>query len=88
MRRARNSSRSAPRNSCIGVLSIVGLIVTDAAVKRVDWTAPGTWLWLALVALDRAHRPDQARRREVARLSGTLGQGLPGAYSTARLPAG
>lgn len=34
----------------IGVLSIAGLIVTDAAVKRVDWTAPGTWLWLALVA--------------------------------------
>ena len=34
-----------------GLLSIIGLAVTDAAVKRVDWAASGTWLWLALFAL-------------------------------------
>ena len=35
----------------LGLLAIIGLAVTDAAVKRVDWAAPGTWLWLALFAL-------------------------------------
>lgn len=34
----------------IGVLAIGGLVVTDAAVKRIDWAGPGTWLWLALLA--------------------------------------
>ena len=35
----------------LGLLSIVGLAVTDAAVKRVDWAFPGTWVWLVLFAL-------------------------------------
>jgi hypothetical protein len=34
----------------IGVLAILGLVITDAAVKRVDWSGAGTWAWLALVA--------------------------------------
>jgi hypothetical protein len=53
-------SRHAPREELValgaaqlalGALAIVGLVVTDAAVKRVAWTAPGTWLWIALFAL-------------------------------------
>jgi hypothetical protein len=52
-------ARNAPREElvalgaaqlAIGVLAIAGLIVTDAAVKRINWAAPGTWLWLALLA--------------------------------------
>jgi hypothetical protein len=34
----------------LGLLSIIGLALTDAAVKRVDWAAPGTWTWLVLFA--------------------------------------
>lgn len=53
-------ARSAPREELValgaaqfalGMLAIAGLLVTDAAVKRVDWSAPGTYLWLALFAL-------------------------------------
>ena len=52
--------RHAPREELValgaaqlalGLLSIVGLVVTDAAVKRVDWAFSGTWVWLALFAL-------------------------------------
>jgi hypothetical protein len=35
----------------LGLLSIIGLALTDAAVKRVDWAAPGTWTWLLLFGL-------------------------------------
>jgi hypothetical protein len=35
----------------LGLLAIIGLAVTDAMVKRVDWAASGTWLWLVLFAL-------------------------------------
>jgi hypothetical protein len=35
----------------LGLLSAVGLGVTDAAVKRVDWAALGTWTWLVLFLL-------------------------------------
>ena len=35
----------------LGLLSAIGLALTDAAVKRVDWAAPGAWAWLALFAL-------------------------------------
>lgn len=31
-----------------GGLPIVGLVVVDLAVKRIAWSAPGTWAWLAL----------------------------------------
>jgi hypothetical protein len=34
-----------------GVLSIVALIATDMTVHRVDWTAPGTWLWICIFAV-------------------------------------
>jgi len=34
----------------LGLLSIIGLVLTDAVVKRVDWSAPGTWAWLLLFA--------------------------------------
>jgi hypothetical protein len=33
------------------LFSIVGLIVVDAAVHRVDWSLPGTWLWVGAFAL-------------------------------------
>lgn len=32
----------------IGRLAILGVVITDAAVHRVDWTATGTLCWLAL----------------------------------------
>lgn len=35
----------------LGLLAIAGLMVTDAAVRRVDWSASGTWLWLAMFTL-------------------------------------
>jgi hypothetical protein len=35
----------------LGLLSAVGLAITDAAAKRVDWATPGTWAWLVLFAL-------------------------------------
>ncbi|MFL5732953.1 MAG: hypothetical protein ACJ78Q_07095 [Chloroflexia bacterium] len=30
-----------------GVLAILGLILVDASVRRVNWSSPGTWLWVA-----------------------------------------
>lgn len=53
-------ARGAPREELValgaaqlalGVLAITGLVITDAAVKRVDWSASGTYLWLALFGL-------------------------------------
>ena len=33
---------------------ILGLILTDLQVHRVNWSAAGTWLWIALfAAIDR-----------------------------------
>ena len=52
-------ARGAPREELItvggaqlalGALPIIGLIITDAAVKRVDWSAIGTWVWIAVFA--------------------------------------
>ena len=49
--------KSAPREELlvlglaqflVGLLSILGLVITDAAVHRIDWTAPKTLCWLAL----------------------------------------
>ena len=49
--------RSAPREELlvlglaqflVGLLAILGLVITDAAVNRIDWTATGTLCWLAL----------------------------------------
>ncbi|AZO64387.1 hypothetical protein [Mesorhizobium sp. M6A.T.Cr.TU.016.01.1.1] len=49
--------RSAPREELlvlglaqflVGLLAILGLVITDAAVHRIDWTATGTLRWLAL----------------------------------------
>lgn len=34
----------------LGLLAIVGLVVTDAAVHRVDWAAAGVYAWLLLFA--------------------------------------
>ncbi|WP_292125764.1 hypothetical protein [Mesorhizobium sp.] len=34
----------------VGLLAIVGLVITDAAVHRIDWAAIGTSCWLALFA--------------------------------------
>jgi hypothetical protein len=30
-----------------GMLTIIGFMMVDAVQKRVDWSAAGTWLWLA-----------------------------------------
>ncbi|MFL5735534.1 MAG: hypothetical protein ACJ78Q_20445, partial [Chloroflexia bacterium] len=30
-----------------GVLAILGLILVDASVHRVNWSSLGTWLWIA-----------------------------------------
>ena len=32
----------------LGLFPIVGVILVDASVKRVDWSALGTWVWFAL----------------------------------------
>ncbi len=32
----------------LGLFPIVGVIIVDASVKRVLWSAPGTWAWFAL----------------------------------------
>ncbi|OHV87335.1 hypothetical protein ORS3428_22170 [Mesorhizobium sp. ORS 3428] len=49
--------RSAPREELlvlglaqflVGLLAILGLAITDAAVHRIDWGAAGTLCWLAL----------------------------------------
>ncbi|MGX9179349.1 hypothetical protein [Mesorhizobium sp. BHbdii] len=49
--------RSAPREELlvlglaqflIGLLAILGIVITDAAVHRIDWTATGTLSWLTL----------------------------------------
>jgi hypothetical protein len=31
----------------LAVFSILGLIIVDISARRVDWSAPGTWLWIA-----------------------------------------
>ena len=49
-RRARSWWRLGAAQLALGLLSIIGLALTDAAVKRVDWSAPGTWAWLLLFA--------------------------------------
>jgi hypothetical protein len=35
----------------LGLLAIAGLLMVDASVHRVNWSAAGTWLWLAGFAL-------------------------------------
>jgi hypothetical protein len=49
--------RNAPREELlvlglaqflVGLLAILGLVITDAAVHRIDWTTTGTLCWLAL----------------------------------------
>ncbi len=49
--------KSAPREELlvlglaqflVGLLAIIGLILTDAQVHKIDWTAVGTLCWLAL----------------------------------------
>ena len=34
-----------------GVFPIVGLIIVDSGLKRVDWSSAGTWLWIAIGAV-------------------------------------
>lgn len=34
-----------------GLFAIVGLIIVDMAVHKLNWAGPGTWLWLGLFAL-------------------------------------
>jgi hypothetical protein len=33
-----------------GALELLGLFLVDSAVKRVDWSAAGTWVWVGLCA--------------------------------------
>jgi hypothetical protein len=30
-----------------GLFAILGLVIVDASAHRVDWSSPGTWLWIA-----------------------------------------
>ena len=34
----------------LGLFPIIGVVIVDAFAKRVDWSAIGTWIWLALFA--------------------------------------
>lgn len=34
-----------------GVIPIVGLIIIDGQLNKVDWSAPGTWLWIGSFAI-------------------------------------
>lgn len=34
-----------------GVLTLVGFLMVELVQKRTDWSAPGTWLWLAFFPL-------------------------------------
>lgn len=34
----------------LGLFAILGLVIVDAAVHRVNWSSPGTWLWIAAFA--------------------------------------
>jgi hypothetical protein len=34
----------------LGAFSILGVIIVDMSVKRVDWSATGTWIWFGLFA--------------------------------------
>ncbi len=34
-----------------GLFSILGLVLVDAAVHRVDWSQPGTWVWVGAFAV-------------------------------------
>ncbi len=36
---------------CLGLLGVVGGVVVDASVHRVDWFWPGTWAWAGLFVL-------------------------------------
>ena len=31
-----------------GTFAVLGLLLVDANLHRVDWSAPGTWLWIGL----------------------------------------
>ncbi|RFC68878.1 MULTISPECIES: hypothetical protein [Mesorhizobium] len=53
---ARNGTREdflvvATAEIMVGALAILGLVLTDLAVHRVTWAAPGTIAWIALFAL-------------------------------------
>ena len=37
--------------AALGILSIVGMAITDASLKKINWTAPGTLLWLVCFAV-------------------------------------
>lgn len=32
----------------VGVLPVIGLLIVDSEVQRVNWSAVGTWLWIGL----------------------------------------
>lgn len=34
-----------------GLLAIVGLVIVDTAVHKINWSLPGTWVWLGLFTL-------------------------------------
>lgn len=35
----------------LGLSGIVGVLIVDASVRRVDWSLPGTWLWVGAFAV-------------------------------------
>jgi hypothetical protein len=65
----------------LGVLALLGLVVTDLGVARVDWASPGTWLYVLLFVLiflggvalcrsgRRRHGPDRALAADGLRIA-------------------
>ena len=55
----------------LGALEPIGLVVVDASVDKVDWSTPGTWVWIAMfaamVAAGIALAITGGRRHEVLR---------------------
>ena len=56
----------------VGTLAVLGLALTDAAVRRVVWSAPGTIAWLALFALIAASGVQKLIHARMLRRSGAV----------------
>ncbi len=35
----------------LGAFPILGVLIVDASIKKVDWSAPGTWIWMIVFAV-------------------------------------
>lgn len=37
--------------SVLGLFAILGIVIVNASQHTVDWTQPGTWVWIGLFAI-------------------------------------